>query len=64
MIALVIALVLFAGLVAGSIESNLREAFRGDWMQFDEPQEPKVEMDNSEFDWGHNVKHRTEDDYE
>lgn len=27
MIALVIALVLFAGLVAGSIESNLHEAF-------------------------------------
>ena len=64
MIALIIALVLFAVLVAGSIESNLREAFRGDWMRFDEPQEPKDDMDNSEFDWGHNVKHRTEEDYE
>ena len=38
MIALIIALVLLAVLVAGSIESNLREAFRGDWMQFDEQQ--------------------------
>lgn len=67
MIALIIALVLLAVLVAGSIESNLHEAFSGDWMQFDEPQDPKeskVEMDNSEFDWGHNVKHRTEGDYE
>ena len=64
MIALIIALVLFAVLVAGSIESNLREAFRGDWMHFDEQQEPKVDMDNSEFDWGHNVKHRMEEDYE
>ena len=67
MIALIIALVLFAVLVAGSIESNLREAFSGDWMQFDDPQDPKesnVEMDNSEFDWDHNVKHRTECDYE
>ena len=64
MIALIIALVLLAVLVAGSIESNLREVFSGDWMRFDEPQEPKVDMDNSEFDWGHNVKHRTEEDYE
>lgn len=62
MIALIIALVLLAVLVAGSIESNLREVFSGDWMRFDEPQEPKVDMDNSEFDWGHNVKHRTEED--
>ena len=50
--------------LAGSIKSNLREAFSGDWMRFDEPQEPKADMDNSEFDWGHNVKHRTEEDYE
>lgn len=62
MIALTIVILL--AVWAGSIESNLREAFSGDWMQFDEPQEPKADMDNSEFDWGHNVKHRTEDDYE
>lgn len=64
MIALIIALVLLAVLVAGSIISNLREAFSGDWMQFDDPQDPKesnVEMDNSEFDWGHNVKHNSEE---
>ena len=57
-------LILLVLLFAGSIESNLHEAFSGDWMRFDEPQEPKVDMDNSEFDWGHNVKHRTEEDYE
>lgn len=62
MIAIVILILLV--LFAGSIESNLREAFSGDWMQFDDPQEPKADMDNSEFNWGHNVKHRTEEDYE
>lgn len=37
MIALVIALVLFAGLVVGSIESNLTETFRNpDWMDFED----------------------------
>ena len=64
MIVLAIILILLVLLFAGSIESNLHEAFSGDWMRFDEPQEPKVDMDNSEFDWGHNVKHRTEEDYE
>ena len=36
MIALIIALVLLAVLVAGSIESNLREAFSGDWMEMED----------------------------
>ena len=66
MIAAII-LILLAGLMAGSIESNLYKVFSGDRMQSDEQQEPKesnIEMDNSEFDWGHNVKHRTEEDYE
>ena len=63
MIAAII-LILLAGLMAGSIKSNLMDAFSGDWMQSDEPQEPKesnIEMDNSEFDWGHNVKHNSEE---
>ena len=60
---LMIILILLACLFAGSIESNLSEAFSGDWMQFDEPQDPKAaEMDNSEFDWGHNVKHTSDDE--
>lgn len=65
MIVLAIILILLVLLFAGSIESNLHEAFSGDWMRFDEPKEPKesnIEMDNSEFDWGHNVKHRTEEE--
>ena len=59
MIALTIVILL--AVWAGSIESNLREAFSGDWMQFDEPQEPKADMDNSEFDYGHNVKYNSEE---
>ena len=61
---LTVILILLVLLFAGSIKSNLMDAFSGDWMQFDEPQEPKADMDNSEFDWGHNVKHRMEEDYE
>lgn len=37
-----IVIILLVLLFAGSIESNLREAFSGDWMRFDEPQEPNV----------------------
>lgn len=59
-----IIIVLLVLLFAGSIESNLREAFSGDWMQFDEPQEPKVDMDNSEFDWGHNIRNYEYEDEE
>ena len=55
-----IIVILLAVLVAGSIKSNLMDAFSGDWMQFDEQQEP--EMDNSEFDWGHNVNHNSEEE--
>ena len=63
---LTVIMILLVLLFAGSIESNLRKTFSGNWIRFDEPQEPKesnVEMDNSEFDWGHNVKHRMEEDY-
>ena len=62
-----IIVILLVVLMAGSIESNLREAFRGDWMQFDEQQEPKeskVEIDNSEYDWGHNIRNYGYEDEE
>ena len=59
-----IIIVLLVLLFAGSIESNLREAFSGDWMRFDEPQEPKADMDNSEFDWGHNIRNYGYEDEE
>ena len=42
-----IILILLVLLFAGSIESNLHEAFSGDWMQFDDPQEPKADMEIS-----------------
>lgn len=62
---LIAILILLAGLVAGSIESNLHKVFSGDWLSFDDPQESKgsnVEMDNSEFDYGHNVEHTSDDE--
>lgn len=57
-------IILLVLLFAGSIESNLREAFSGDWMRFDEEptERERLELENSEFDWGHNVKHRTEEE--
>lgn len=65
-----IIIVLLVLLFAGSIESNLREAFSSNWMRFDEPQEPKeskesnVEMDNAEYDWGHNIRNYGYEDEE
>ena len=58
---LTILLMIGISMLAG-VSEMIEEAFQGDWMQFDEPQEPKADMDNSEFDWGHNVKHRTEEE--
>lgn len=63
MIALIILILL--AVLAGSIESNLREAFSGDWMRFDDSQDPslreRLEMENTEYDYGHNVR-RSEDE--
>ena len=55
-----IILILLACLFAGSIESNLSEAFSGDWMRFDEEptERQRLEMENTEFNYGHNVNHR------
>lgn len=57
MIALTIVILL--AVLAGSIGSNLREAFSGDWMRFDEP---KADMENTEYDYGHNVKYEERGD--
>lgn len=48
-IIIVLLVLLFAG---------IREAFSGDWMP---SERERPEMDNSEFDWGHNVKHNSEE---
>ena len=55
--------VLLACLFAGSIESNLREVFSNpDWLTFDEESicdyRQRLEMENTEFNYGHNVNHR------
>lgn len=58
-----IIIVLLVLLFAGSIESNLREVFSNpDWLTFDEESvydcRQRLEMDNTEFNYGHNVNHR------
>ena len=58
-----IILMLLALLMAGSIESNLREAFSGDWLRFDEEptERERLELENEEFSWGHNVRNYMEE---
>lgn len=55
--------ILLVYLFAGSIESNLREAFSNpDWLTFEEESicdyRQRLEMENTEFNYGHNVNHR------
>lgn len=57
------AVILLVCLFAGSIESNLREAFSNpDWLTFDEESvydcRQRLEKDNTEFNYGHNVNHK------
>lgn len=39
------------------------EAFRGDWMSFDDKptDRERLEMENTEYDWGHNIKNYMEE---
>lgn len=62
MIALII-LILLVILLAGSIESNLMDAFSGDWLRFDEEptERERLELENDEFSWGHNIKNYMEE---
>ena len=58
-----IILILLADLFVGSIESNLREVFSNpDWLTFEEESicdyRQRLEMENTEFNYGHNVNHR------
>lgn len=60
---LAVILILLVLLFAGSIESNLREAFSNpDWLSFEEESisdyRQRLEMDNTEFNYGHNVNHK------
>lgn len=58
-----IVLILLAMLFAGSIESSLTEAFSGNWLHFDEEptERERLEMENDEFSWGHNIKNYMEE---
>lgn len=63
MIGVLITILLMIGIsmLAGASEL-LTEAFSGDWMRFDEEptERERLELENSEFDYGHNVNHNLE----
>ncbi len=62
MVTLIIALILLGILYVSSKLDNISQ-----WLQnadFEEPEEPKDlsdDMDNSEYDWGHNIKNYMEE---
>ena len=60
---LMIILILLVGLMVGSIESSLREAFSNpDWLTLEDESicdyRQRLEMENTEFNYGHNVNHK------
>lgn len=63
MIGLII-MILLSALIAGSIKDDLYEAFSGDWLRFnEEPTErERLELENDEFSWGHNVRNYREEE--
>ena len=60
---IVLMIILISVLIAGSIRDELNDAFSGDWLRFDdEPTErERLGMENSEYDWGHNIKNYMEE---
>ena len=57
-------IILLAGVTLLSrVEKTMCDAFSGDWLRFDDDptERERLEMDNSEFDWGHNIKNYMEE---
>ena len=57
-------IILLAGVTLLSrVEKTMCDAFSGDWLRFDDgpTERERLEMDNSEFDWGHNIKNYMEE---
>jgi hypothetical protein len=54
MIITLISIILIA--VINEISEIMDEAFRDGWLSFDEPSDDSPDLDNSEYDWGHNIK--------
>lgn len=63
MIGLII-MILLSALIAGDIKEELEDAFSDpNWLSFDEPMSDRgrLEMENTEWPWGHNIKNYMED---
>jgi hypothetical protein len=64
MIALLLTLgfILLIAAINGITEA-FDEAFSGDWMSFDDKptDRERLEMENTEYDWGHNIKNYMEE---
>jgi hypothetical protein len=56
-------MILLSAMIAGSIKDELHEAFSGDWLRFDEEptERERLELENDEFSWGHNVRNYMEE---
>ena len=50
-------------MIVYSITAVLDEAFDGEWLKMEDPAK-EVYVDNSEYDWGHNVKGYKHEDEE
>lgn len=59
---LTILLMIGISMLAGASEM-IEEAFSGDWMQFEEQlgERERLEMENTEWSWGHNIKNYVEE---
>jgi hypothetical protein len=49
--------------VLARVEEAMCEAFSGDWLRFDEEptERERLELENEEFSWGHNVRNYMEE---
>lgn len=64
MIAVIGIILLMIGIsILARIEEKLYEAFSGDWLRFDEEptERERLELENEEFSWGHNVRNYMEE---
>lgn len=54
MIITLISIILIA--VINGVSEIIDEAFRDGWLSLEDPTDSAPDLDNSEYDWGHNVK--------
>lgn len=64
MIAVIGVILLTMGIsILARIEEKFYEAFSGNWLRFDEEptERERLELENEEFSWGHNIKNYMEE---